>query len=135
MNPIQELLINDPEISFLVGTWEWRETKFVDSAAPLLVHYKRLANSNNTYHIHIAANGVILYLKNNEIFKEQEITDIRKIYNIEAKSLLLHVQEDGQEKVVEMQRLYNDDVMNVPYEFPYTKKENGTYNWFYKVSI
>lgn len=130
---VTELLVNDPEISFLVGTWEWRETKFIDSSAPLLVHYKRLANSNHTYHIHIAANGVILYLKDNEIYNEQEITEIRKIYNIEAKSLLLHVLEDGKEKIIEMQRLYNENVMNVPYEFPYTKKDKGTYNWFYKV--
>ncbi|GLB52489.1 hypothetical protein NBRC110019_15290 [Neptunitalea chrysea] len=130
---VTDVLLNDPEISFLTGTWEWRETKFVDSAAPLLVHYKRLANSKHTYHIHIAANGVILYLKDNEIFNEQEIIEIRKIQNIEANSLLLHVLEDNEPRIIEMQRLYLDDVMNVPYEFPYTKKDNGTYNWFYKV--
>ncbi|GLB47972.1 hypothetical protein [Neptunitalea lumnitzerae] len=130
---IKESLLNDPEISFLTGTWEWRETKFVDSSAPLLVHYKRLANSKHTYHIHIAANGVILYLKNNEIFNEQEIVEIRKIQNIEANSLLLTVHENGTQRTIEMQRLYLEDVMNVPYEFPYTKKDKGTYNWFYKV--
>lgn len=132
MNSLTEL-INDPEISFLVGTWEWRETKFVDSSAPLLVRYKRLANSKHTYHLHIATNGVILYVKDNEIYKEQEIVEIRKMQNIEANSLLLHVVEDGEPKTIEMQRLYHEDVLNLLYEFPYTKKDNGTYNWFYKV--
>lgn len=126
-------LFKDPEIAFLIGTWEWKETKFIDSSAPLLVHYKRLKNSKHTYHIHIADNGVILYLKNNAIYKEQEIVDIKKIINIEVNSLLLYVTENGEEKTVEMQRLYHEDVMNVLYEFPYTKKDNGVYNWFYKV--
>lgn len=127
------LLATDPEVSFLVGTWEWRETKFVDSQAPLLVHYKRLKNSNDSYHLHIATNGVLLYLKNNEIYKEQEIVNIRKIQHIEVNALLLDVVENGKNKTVEIQRLYNQDVMSVMYEFPYTKKENGSYNWFYKV--
>lgn len=127
------LLNTDSEVSFLKGTWEWRETKFVDSTAPLLVRYKRLKNSVHQYHIHMAENGVILYLRDNEIYKEQEILEVQKIEHIEIKVLLLHVLENGIKKTVEIQRLYDQDIMNVMYEFPYTKADNGTYNWFYKV--